>query len=824
LPQGAKDDKGNTKESLQDRVNKVAPVQVPAVNDANNNGVIDANESKIAEAEALVKKAEDAKKAAEDKLSDIKKDGVISQQEVDELNRLNQAVNQAKQKADQAVKALPQGAKDDKGNTKESLQDRVNKVAPVQVPAVNEKNNNEGTVSIEGEAKEGSPLTAKVSDKDGVPDNITYQWKADGQIINGQNGKTLTPTKDQVGKTITVEATYTDKLGNKEVVTSSATQPVSKLVDTTPPTIEPQTFAYNENQDKGTSLGKVKATDPESAITSYKITSGNDDGYFTIDNQGNISLTDKGLSSAPNDYEKTPNSFTLGVTATSEGGESRPANITFNVGNVELKQPTATVKFAEDTGTPDDGISNKPKVVIEGNPANAGASFQYRIDGKDGSAQWKDYDANQGIVLPSNDKLMGQKHQVEIREHKAGEISSLVAKDLTLDTKTAIANLVLTSNGRHDTILKGQAEPGATVTVNGVKAQVDANGKFTANPFGASGVHKGDLSFRIHAEDKAGNVYDKNYGYTFYQAPGLTKGGAGQYHKISDFNSYLNPIQNENNLLSLGHDINTNKRLGTGDLGAAGAQAKEIDKAGSIDFGAGDDIVFATGAMQHGIQIDMGKGDDAFLLKAYARWYSKLDMGDGNDFARIGDPDLGTGRDLTIGSKLSVADDSKIIMGRGSDTLEIYGGIGNGAKVYGDDEENWVNNQNPWKKGPREDGDVDTLHFVGESVSINLSDISGFETIDLTNGHQDTLSIDQNSVRHNQAQSQEIDGITYQGLFIKGDHLDTVRLGERYGSGGFVKLDKDTFSDVLVPEGYSAYMVNTDKTTLIYIQDGINVI
>ncbi|MFL1731975.1 hypothetical protein, partial [Moraxella oculi] len=32
--------------------------------------------SKIAEAEALVKKAEDAKKAAEDKLSDIKKDGV----------------------------------------------------------------------------------------------------------------------------------------------------------------------------------------------------------------------------------------------------------------------------------------------------------------------------------------------------------------------------------------------------------------------------------------------------------------------------------------------------------------------------------------------------------------------------------------------------------------------------------------------------------------------------------------------------------------------------------------------------------------------------
>ena len=79
---------------------------------------------------------------------------------------------------------------------------------------------------ITGILTDGKTLTAgDLSDLDseGVPDKVTYQWKADGQIINNATKKTYTLTVAEVGKAITVVATYTDDKGNKETVTSIKT-------------------------------------------------------------------------------------------------------------------------------------------------------------------------------------------------------------------------------------------------------------------------------------------------------------------------------------------------------------------------------------------------------------------------------------------------------------------------------------------------------------------------------------------------------------------------------------------------------------------------
>ena len=54
--------------------------------DSNNDGVAD---DKAAEAERLVKAAEDAEKAAEAKLTEVKAKDVVSQADADELTRLN---------------------------------------------------------------------------------------------------------------------------------------------------------------------------------------------------------------------------------------------------------------------------------------------------------------------------------------------------------------------------------------------------------------------------------------------------------------------------------------------------------------------------------------------------------------------------------------------------------------------------------------------------------------------------------------------------------------------------------------------------------------
>ena len=106
---------------------------VPPVTDANNDGVKD---SDAAAAEAAVKAAEDAEKAAEAKLADINADGVVSQEEADALTALNNDVTAKKAAAQQEVNKLPDG------DVKDGFNGRLGDVDTVTVPPVNDKNSN----------------------------------------------------------------------------------------------------------------------------------------------------------------------------------------------------------------------------------------------------------------------------------------------------------------------------------------------------------------------------------------------------------------------------------------------------------------------------------------------------------------------------------------------------------------------------------------------------------------------------------------------------------------------------------------------------------
>ena len=90
--------------------------------------------------------------------------------------------------------------------------------------AVVENTNDPGEISaITGTLKQGETLTAgEIADVDGLPTegSTTYQWKADGEVITDATAKTYTLMQAEVGKVITVVATYTDGEGTKEVVTS----------------------------------------------------------------------------------------------------------------------------------------------------------------------------------------------------------------------------------------------------------------------------------------------------------------------------------------------------------------------------------------------------------------------------------------------------------------------------------------------------------------------------------------------------------------------------------------------------------------------------
>ncbi|MDF2464005.1 MAG: tandem-95 repeat protein [Ramlibacter sp.] len=87
-----------------------------------------------------------------------------------------------------------------------------------------------GSVTISGTTTEGQTLTASntLADPDGLG-AITYQWQADGVDIAGETASTLLLTQAQVGKTITVVASYTDLGGAAESVPSTATAAVANL-------------------------------------------------------------------------------------------------------------------------------------------------------------------------------------------------------------------------------------------------------------------------------------------------------------------------------------------------------------------------------------------------------------------------------------------------------------------------------------------------------------------------------------------------------------------------------------------------------------------
>ncbi|MBF0341261.1 MAG: hypothetical protein HQL95_09925, partial [Magnetococcales bacterium] len=85
-----------------------------------------------------------------------------------------------------------------------------------------------GSLGIGGSTVYGDTLFAidNIVDADGKG-SLAYQWSAGGTPITGANAASFQLTSAQVGKTITVEATYTDDRGTAEHMVSSATDPVT---------------------------------------------------------------------------------------------------------------------------------------------------------------------------------------------------------------------------------------------------------------------------------------------------------------------------------------------------------------------------------------------------------------------------------------------------------------------------------------------------------------------------------------------------------------------------------------------------------------------
>ena len=132
-----------------------------------------------------------------------------------------------------------------------------------------------GSVTIGGAVGQGQTLTAMnmLADADGLG-AISYQWKASGINISGATASTLLLAEAQVGKTLTVAASYTDGHGRAELVSSAETPVVANVNDLptgsvtiTGPATQGQTLTATHTLADADGLGAI----------SYQWTSGGSD-------------------------------------------------------------------------------------------------------------------------------------------------------------------------------------------------------------------------------------------------------------------------------------------------------------------------------------------------------------------------------------------------------------------------------------------------------------------------------------------------------------------------------------------------------------------
>ncbi|NOJ67968.1 GA-like domain-containing protein, partial [Acinetobacter indicus] len=164
------------KDGLQGRLDDLIPLTAPAVTDADGNGIDDAFEA----AEALVTDAENAHQAAEDVIAGAQEDGLISPAEQQAIQDAVDAATEAEQTAQDAVTALPEST------DKDGLQDRLDALTDLEVPAVNDTNDN-GTpdatelAAVEDlvAAAEAAYAAADQALADAIADNAISQAEVD---------------------------------------------------------------------------------------------------------------------------------------------------------------------------------------------------------------------------------------------------------------------------------------------------------------------------------------------------------------------------------------------------------------------------------------------------------------------------------------------------------------------------------------------------------------------------------------------------------------------------------------------------------------------
>ena len=283
----------------------------------------------------------------------------------------------------------------------------------------------------------GSELAATLSDPDGSPATVTWQWqRADTAAnpvwtnITGATSATYTVVGDDLGKILRAVVSYQGVGVGDQEAQSAATSPVraANQVPTFPS--ETTTRSVPENTAAGAAIGlPIVATDADDDPLTYSLTGDDASSIAFSTTSGQIS------TGAALDFE-TKSAYQLTVSVTDGQGGSDSIAVTIQVTNVNeppdrMDRPTAAGGFEQITVT----------WIPPSNPGPAisGYDVQYRIRG----AETFDNAANFGATLTSGvitALARGKYYEIQVRAKSAdghGEWSLKASLDPRVNTNKA---------------------------------------------------------------------------------------------------------------------------------------------------------------------------------------------------------------------------------------------------------------------------------------------------------------------------------------------------------------------------------------------------
>ncbi|WP_436967084.1 GA-like domain-containing protein, partial [Staphylococcus xylosus] len=168
------------KVDLQTRLDGINSVTSPEVNDKDSNGVLDTVQ--LTEAEQAIETAEEAKRAVDNKLTEITGDGLINPREKAELDVLIEALDKAKANATEKLNNVPEGT-----TGKVDLQTRLDGISAVTSPEVNDRDSN-GVLDTVQLTEAQQAIEAAEEAKRAVDNKLT-EITSDGLINPSEKGE-----------------------------------------------------------------------------------------------------------------------------------------------------------------------------------------------------------------------------------------------------------------------------------------------------------------------------------------------------------------------------------------------------------------------------------------------------------------------------------------------------------------------------------------------------------------------------------------------------------------------------------------------------------